>query len=415
MISLALKSLLAKKQAILFVGVNILVAFLSFVRSFAFMKFFDFKELGSITLVTTATMLVGFFQIGLINGGFRIIALGQDKSSRKTNNVIFSYFGILSVALLFFFIIGFFLGFLTDYIVVLFIYFMGIAMLVTNWLTNTLIGGGEYRRLNIANVLSAVTGSLCLLLAYYYGFYGALISILIQPLFFIVIVFGTDIKEIPTKFDLDINHIKYILSFGFIPFLAGIFFLVYMQLERWGINLFLGPEALGKMYLIFLIVTLWVLVPSSILNLFFPKAVKYYSDNDLVNFDKTFSLSAKITLGYCLVMSSLIVISLNPFVSFMFPKHLPYVYLVMLGLPGMVARTLCDPISLYLNSIVRLKPLFWSEIFALIAYVLCVAVLVLFNLVSLKNFVICFNIYFLFKFLYLFIGYYKSRIKFHKV
>lgn len=414
MISLALKSLLAKKQAILFVGVNILVAFLSFVRSFVFMKFFDFHELGIITLVTTATMLVGFFQGGLINGGFRIIALGEVESSRKTNNVVFSYFGILSIGLLFLFTIGYFLGLFTDLIIVSFINVMGIGMLITNWLTNTLIGGGEYKRLNIANSLSAVIGSLCLVLAYYYGFYGALISILVQPLLFIGIVFLTDTKEIPTKFDLDISHIKYILSFGFIPFLAGIFFLVYMQIERWSINLFLGPEALGKMYLVFLVITLWVLVPSSILNLFFPKAIKFYSDNDLLNFNKVFSLSSKITLGYCIVMSTLIVILLNPFVSLIFPKHLPYVYLVILGLPGMVARTLCDPISLYLNSIVKLKPIFWSEIFALIVYVLCVAILVLFNLFSLNNFVICFNIYFSFKFFYLCFVYYKSRIKSHK-
>jgi len=68
-------------QAINFVIINLIVALISFVRSFAFMNIFDFKELGLITLVNTAAMLISFFQLGLINGGYRIIGLGEDKSS----------------------------------------------------------------------------------------------------------------------------------------------------------------------------------------------------------------------------------------------------------------------------------------------------------------------------------------------
>lgn len=405
------KANIKNNQSFVFIAINIFVAFLGFVRSFAFMKFFDFHELGIITLVSTAASLIGMFQIGLINGGYRIIALRESDSNVKVNNVIFSYFGVLSIVLAAFSVIVFLLGFYTNWFLLIIINIMGVCMLITNWLTNTLIGASEFKRLNIANSISALASLLCLLLAYYFGLYGALLSLLIQPILFVFVVFTSDHKEIPNKFDLDINYIKYILSFGFIPFLSGIFFLLYMQIERWSVNAFLGSEALGKMYLVFLTITLWVLVPSSILNLFFPKAIKFYSENDLPSFDKVIKLNSRITLGYCLSVSMIIIILASPIVGLVFPKHLPYVHLVVLALPGLIFRTLSDPISLYLNSIVRLKPIFWSDILALIVYIASISFIFLFKSFSLNNFVICFNIYFSFKFFYLLSVYFKIKIK----
>ena len=392
---------LLRSHSFVFITINILVAFLGFVRSFAFMKFFDFKELGIITLVSTAAALIGFFQIGLINGGYRIIAL-QDKDLRiKTNNVVFSFFGVLLIALFLGSIVGYFLGWFSNVLILIVVNVLGIGMLVNNWLTNTLIGGSEFKRLNIANASSASASLLCLVLAYYFGLYGALISLVIQPLLFVLLVFTTDHKELPTKFDFDLKHIKYILSFGFIPFVSGIFFMLYQQIERWSVNLFLGPEALGKMYLVFLTTTLWILVPTSILNLYFPKAIKFYTDNDFHNFHKIIKLNIIISSLYCIITSVIILILLKPVVGFIFPKHVPYSFLVFLALPGLIFRTLLDPISLYLNSIVRLKPIFWSDLFSTIIYIFCILFLFFNDTFSLTNFVICFDIYMCFKFFYL--------------
>ena len=406
-----IKANIKNNQSFVFIAINIFVAFLGFVRSFAFINFFDFHELGIITLVSTAAALIGMFQIGLINGGYRIIALREFDSTVKVNNVIFSYFGVLSIVLAAFSIIVCLLGFYTNWFLLLIINIMGVCILITNWLTNTLIGASEFKTLNIANSISALTSLLCLLLAYYFGLYGAILSLIIQPMLFVFVVFILDNNAIPNKFDLDINYIKFILSFGFIPFLSGIFFLIYIQIERWSVNAFLGSEALGKMYLVFLTITLWLLVPSSILNLFFPKAIKFYSENDLSSFDKVIKLNSIITFVYCLSVSMTIIILASPIVELVFPKHLPYVYLVVLALPGLIFRTLSDPISLYLNSIVRLQPIFWSDILALIVYIASISFMFLFKSFSLNNFVICFNIYFSFKFFYLLSVYYKIRIK----
>ena len=60
----------------------------------------NFEELGILTLAQTGVMLVGFSQIGLINGGYRIISLKKTSLSEETNNVIYTY--ILIITLLFF-------------------------------------------------------------------------------------------------------------------------------------------------------------------------------------------------------------------------------------------------------------------------------------------------------------------------
>jgi O-antigen/teichoic acid export membrane protein len=304
---------------------------------------------------------------------------------------------------------GYFLDIFSDWRILLALNLLGVGALITNWLTNTLIGSSDYRRLNLANIISVTASLISLVVVKYFGLNGALLSLLIQPILFTGVIFFTGRKEIPTKFDLDIKHIKYILSFGFIPFLSGVFFLVYQQIERWSVGIFLGPEALGKMYLIFLTTTLWVLVPSSILNLFFPKAIKFYNDNDLVNFNKVVRSNFLITIGYCVILTLIGLIIFNPLVGLIFPQHQPYVYLVILGLPGLIFRILCDPISLYLNSIVKLSPIFWSDVISLCVYISCLILIFNYNLFVIDYFIISFNVYFLIKFIYLFLIFIKIR------
>ena len=401
-----IKANIKNNQSFVFIAINIFVAFLGFVRSFAFMKFFDFHDLGIITLVSAAASLIGMFQIGLINGGYRIIALRESDSNIKVNNVIFSYFGILSIVLVVFSVIVFLLGFYTNWFLLIIINIMGVCTLITNWLTNTLIGASEFKRLNIANTISALASLLCLFLAYYFGLYGALLSLLIQPVLFAFVVFTSDNKEIPNKFDLDINYIKYILSFGFIPFLSGIFFLLYMQIERWSVNAFLGSEALGKMYLVFLTITLWVLVPTSINSLFFPKSVKLFSANQFNELDKLTKKYFFILCLYSLVCSVLMLIFFNPLVKYIFPNHFPYVKLVFMVLPGLILRIMCDPIGLLLNSMVKLKPIFLSDLIGILCYGMMVIVLGFAKIFSIENIIICYVLYNLIRLLYLIYTYF---------
>ena len=396
-----------KKSSFLFVVVNILTAALGFIRSFAFMKFLGFEELGLITMVNTTASLLSLFQIGLINGGYRIIALGHEKVIEKTNNNILSFLIVVSGGVFIITAILILLGIIKDYATALISISIGVLFLFNNWFTNRLIGSGKLQKLNYANSVSVIISLLCLILVYYYGFVGALICLFAQPMFFMLLSIDKTFKF--TKFEIEISHLRYILSFGFIPFLSGIFFLIYSQIERWGISFLLGNEELGKMYLFFIILTLWILIPNSIGNIFFPKAIKYYDIGDKPNFNKTIYNNIKIIVTYNIIGSLLLFTLLTPLVGLFFPNHLPYVYLVFLSIIGLFFRTLADPFSLFFNSIVKLKYIFWSELISLFLY--CISLLLFYvgNYICLETFIICFNIYFFSRCLVSLFFYFKIR------
>ena len=396
-----------RRASFSFVLINVFTAGLGFVRSFAFMKFLGFEELGLITMVNTTASLLSLFQIGLINGGYRIIALGHEKVIEKTNNNILSFLIVVSGGVFIITAILILLGIIKDYATALISISIGVLFLFNNWFTNRLIGSGKLQKLNYANSVSVIISLLCLILVYYYGFVGALICLFAQPMFFMLLSIDKTFKF--TKFEIEISHLRYILSFGFIPCLAGIFFLIYSQIERWGISFLLGNEELGKMYLFFIILTLWILIPNSIGNIFFPKAIKYYDIGDKPNFNKTIYNNIKIIVTYNIIGSLLLFTLLTPLVGLFFPNHLPYVYLVFLSIIGLFFRTLADPFSLFFNSIVKLKYIFWSELISLFLY--CISLLLFYvgNYICLETFIICFNIYFFSRCLVSLFFYFKIR------
>ncbi len=395
-----------KRGSFFFIIINIVVAGLGFVRSFAFMKFLGFEELGIITMVTTVASMLGFFQIGLINGGYRIVALKEEKAIEKTNNTIISFLllvsvmvSVITILLVIFRVVDYQIAFVSIAI--------GILMLFNNWFTNRLIGSGNLPKVNLANMWGAIISLFGLVLVYYYGFIGALICLFSQPLVFMIVAYDKSFAF--TKLEIDVKHIKYILSFGFIPFVSGIFFLAYMQIERWGISTLLGNAELGKMYLFFVIVTLWTLIPTSVLNILYPKAIKFYSDKDIIQFRKSIRDNFWIVVGYNLVATMAVFVLLYPVVELFFSNHLSNVYLVYLSVPGLVMRQMADPLALFFNSVVCLKPLFWSDLFSLAIYLLTMVVFLFTDSIQLDTFVIGFNIYFFSKLIILFIYYAKVK------
>ena len=222
---------LSKKKSIYFILINVVVAFLGFVRSFVFMKFLNFEELGLLTILQTGAMFIGFFQIGLINGGYRIVALQKTDLTKKTNNVIFSYFGILFLFLTIIYLVNSFTNIFSDSLIFLFLLSLGFSLLVFNWLTNTLIAEGKYALLNKVNLVSAMMGVLFLPTAYYWGLYGGVFCLLIQPVVFCLCILIFSKKLRPTRYLLNIVELKEILHYGFIPFISGIFFYYIYKLR----------------------------------------------------------------------------------------------------------------------------------------------------------------------------------------
>lgn len=345
-----------------YVIVNIVVSFVGFIRSFAFIRWLGLEELGLISLAQTVMQFIGLFQLGLINGGYRMFSLNKVREQERVNNLLFTSFSI------FFFIFLAAWGILTatdnkiimDNDLLLVAIVGGILTLTNNWLNNTLIGKQKLGEINIINIISICVSVLSLSFVYFVGFWGAIISVVIHPLCFVIITLLRNRELRPTGFLIDINLIKEILGYGFIPFLSGIFVMLNLQVERWSIAGFLGNEALGCFYLVFLFNTLFMLIPASIQSIFFPKAVRSYDEGNMIEFKTVIKRLSLVTIVYDVAIIIATITLLKPVVSVVFPLHEDNVIFVYLFLPGLLAWSLESVTSLVLNASLRLRIMLYA-------------------------------------------------------
>lgn len=400
-----------------YILVNIFVSFLGFIRSFIFLRWLDSVELGIISLVQTVMQFIGLFQLGLINGGYRIFALGKLDNQTKVNNTIFTYIYILSYVFILLWTVLLLLG---KHIIIsnrlLFVaLFTGIFSLINNWLNNTLIAKRKLKNLNIINLIAGFSSLLLLALVPIIGFWGAIISISIQPLLFVVLVLSQNKELRPNGILVDFKLVKYILSFGFIPFLAGIFTMLNLQIERWSIAGYLGTESLGCFYLVFLYNSLYLLVPNSTLNIFYPQAVKAYDDGDIKLFKHLVKKQLIVLLIYNIIVISGTVLFIKPVISFLFPNQIENIIYVYYFIPGLIAMSFIEVTSLILNSTVRLKPILIGGILSVLLYIISIPLFVKLNYMTLTNMAILKSgslvVPFIVQYLYIILNWKKIKIR----
>lgn len=370
-----------------YIIVNVGLSAVSFLRSFVFMRYLDLKELGIISLVQTIFMFIGLLQMGLLNGGYRIVSLGKQDEMEKTNNTIYSYIALLLPIGVVFCLLSSFFNWIKDLTLILLLISVvfGIFTLLNNWCQNMLIGEQKLKEVNLANIVSNLLSVTMLPLAFVYGFWGAMSVIAIQPLVYVGMAIIRNRELRPTYFFLDRKYIKYILSFGFIPFLGGIFSIMYLQIERWSIDGILGVEALGSFYLVFLYVSLFQLVPNSLNAIFFPKGVKSYAEKRYDDFKRIIKYYYLSIAGYGVLISMVTVLLLEPVVALLFPNHLPGIPFVYIVLPGLIMMSLYLPIGLILNSSVILKPMLIADSTNLVFNVVVIIVLMGLGAFSLQS------------------------------
>lgn len=370
-----------------YIIVNIAISVYSFLRSFVFMRVLDLRELGIISLIQTIFMFIGLLQFGLLNGGYRIVSLGKKEELERTNNTIFSFVTTLLPLGMLFCVLSSIFNWIEElsFILLIISIVFGVFTLVNTWLHNALIGEQKLGEVNRLNIISNGVALLILPLAFIGGFWGAIAVLIIQPLLFVGLCLIRDKELRPTGFFINFKYIKYILSFGFIPFLGGIFVALYLQVERWTITEVLGVEALGAFYLVFLYVSLYQLVPTSINAIFFPKGVKSYSNGDFIRFKQILKYYYLVLVGYSLMISLVTYTLLEPAVALIFPKHIPGVAFVYIILPGLILQSLSEPIGLVLNASVILKPMLRVSICNFVLSVGLVVVMVIIKCFSLQS------------------------------
>lgn len=398
-------------EKISFVIINILVSSLAFFKSFVFMKFLGLYDLGILTIIQTVMLSIGLLQFGFLNGGYRIFSLGINRETVLVNNQVFSFIAVLSFILIIICLCLLPVNFGFSSILIFVGVGIGILSLISNWLSNTLIAEQLFKKLNKFNLVSTIFSLLALPLALYLKVYGAVIVLFVQPVVFILFCLYQQRELRPTKFIIDKVLILNILKYGFIPFLTGIFTLLTTQIERWSILGWLGTINLGKFYLVFLFSSLYVLVPGSLNNLFFPNTMKLYQNHDFKSIRQIIFRYYSILIGYNIMASVLTVLFLNQIILWLLPVHAEGVKYVFWILPGLIIVSLSEPIGLLYNASVILKPMFWAYFSSVLLFILLVLCVNMWNELSLGWFAIVRSITGIYIFTFFILSYLKFRKK----
>ena len=119
----------------LFILINLFISAINFIRSMVFMRVMD----------------------GFLNGGYRIFAYKKTSDQTKVNNILFSLFGVIALALLLIWIILSVLDIelliSPRYLILTFI--AGLFSLISTWLTNTMTVKKMIKDIDDSEVLSA--------------------------------------------------------------------------------------------------------------------------------------------------------------------------------------------------------------------------------------------------------------------
>lgn len=351
-----------------YVAVSILVSVLAFARNIFFMKTLDLASLGQITLMTTLIMLVGFIQVGLINGAYNQYAARDREINRRIVELMTT--GIIALIPVGVIVtLGFQIsGTLADIVwprTLAFGIAAGIATLASTWLNNALIADGHLGRSNIVNLSAVLISLLAAFLSLDYGLSAALSSLLLQPVIVASAALLLDPNLKAQSLGVQRETLIILFRLGLMPFLSGLAVLLMHQVERWSIASILGPEALGEFYIVLMYSAFFSLVPAALLNVFFPQAKRAYVARDPQQLMVFVRRHQNDLLSYFVFAVLITVLLMPPAVERFLPEFSDSTLLIYYALPGLVLFTLRNIASMVLYSSSEMKPLLLSGVITL--------------------------------------------------
>jgi O-antigen/teichoic acid export membrane protein len=371
----------------IYVGANVFISALGFLRNVLFMRMMGQGDLGQIALMQTISMSVGLLQFGIINGGYRIYASGDPTKNRLVNNNVFACLTFLAVILL----VGILAlgqtsllrGTSIHFETIVFGVASGIVSLSSTWTNNTLVAEGRLSLSNLINLGAASASLMVASLAGEMGLHLALIAVLAQPLVVTVLalIFNPSIRP---RLALRKKILGEILLLGFSPFCAGVLTLVNMQIERWFITVEMGTESLGKYYIVMIYSTIFSIVPASLNNVFFPRAMRAYEMKEKVMFWKIFRRYLLALVVYVASLSVLTMIMMGWALNAYLMNFKGQEILIFLALPGLAAMTCFDSAALVFQSTRKMLPIFLFSFISLVISVILLGGAVATNRFSLE-------------------------------
>lgn len=343
-----------------YVLVTILVSMLAFARNLFFMKSLDLASLGQITLMTTLIMLMGFVHVGLINGAFIQYAAGdRDVNRRIVANLATGVLILVPVAALAVWGLPL-LGGLSSVVwpgTLAFGLAAGIVTLASTWMNNALIADGHLSHSNLINVVAVLVSLVAALFSTSNGLMAAWLSLLLQPL---IIALGAMLLDPNLRIRSlggDRPTLALLFRLGLVPFLGGLAVLSMHQFERWSIAAILGPNALGEFYIVLIYSAFFGLIPTSLLNVYFPQAKRAYVAKDMGQLTTFIRHHQRDLMMYFVVAVAMTVLLMPPILERYLPQFTQNSALVYFALPGLILLAFRNIASMVLYSTSEMRPL----------------------------------------------------------
>lgn len=368
-----------------FVIVNLLSSGILLVRSILFLKYMPDRELGLLMIFQSIIAILGLTQIGLFNGGFRILSIDNEAPIHKTvNDINITFVTVVTIVFILISLLVF--TFLKENLIInILAALTGGFALLKNWLSNLLIARQRLNTINILNLSGAFVSASLAFTIFKWGITGAIMSISAEYLIFVTIFFIIQKEYRLSQFKIKFSVVRKMLAFGFIPYLGGIAIILNNQIDRFFVSEVLSLEALGKFYLATAFISLFDLIPNNLNSLFAAPAINSYSKEKFKDTLRITKIFLAILIGYSLVSCVLLFLFGITVVSAIFPDKISQLKYLFAMLPGIVAITLSKPFSFLLYVTLNLKAILWSNIVSLLSYLFILALLILMANFTLEN------------------------------
>lgn len=368
-----------KNEKFIYVLVSGAISILGFIKSFLFLKFFNFLDLGVINISQNFIISISLLQIGIITGGYRLYCYKSGNVISLINSAVLYFFFTLFFLLLLAFLItvAFFDAKISHYLLFFFLV-TGVLSLYANWVTCKMLAVGKIKLLNKANLISAVLSLSIIFLYKYIGVWAALCTFLTQSLILILFAYLTIPQLVPKIQVLNFKKIAAkIILLGFVPYLTTAMGYFNSQLGRWLITISLGTLILGKTSLVNLYITLVNVFPTAITNLFFPTLISKYELGNMDAFKSSLKRYFGILILYLSFTILLTILLSNFVVNLLFPKHLESLKLVYAILPSLAFLCLSNPIIVVLNASKKFKAIFFGSLISISVYLFLLVIYLL--------------------------------------
>jgi O-antigen/teichoic acid export membrane protein len=340
-----------------FVVVNVVANLLVLGRSLFALAFLDDADLGRVTIVQTIVIVAGFAQFGLFNGAYRILCDNRADEASALNRLAWAFLMVLvavgvGAALLLSGWLGLGIGLLLAGAA------SGLLTLARTWVSNQLIAIGDLVRLNLLTAVSAIGSLLPLAAVRHDALAAVLASIAIQPLLFAAgaLLLRPDLR--PGRGTLSWPLARRALSAGFALFLVSLLLQAVLVAERGYVAAAHGLDGLGRLFLPYLYITLFQLVPGSLDAIFLRRIVAAHSAGDDTGTREACGRFLILNIGYCLLAVLLTLFVAPGLLDLLYPARSADLGFVFLVLPGLVAFTLANALAIQFNVRIRYGALY---------------------------------------------------------